>query len=86
MAEIAHGLGLSARSVHRRLSDHGMNFQTLTEQTRRDLAEGLLQDESRSLAEIAFLTGFSEQSAFTRAFKRWVGTTPASYRKDMTQR
>ena len=35
-----------------------------------------------SLAEIAFLTGFSEQSAFTRAFKRWVGTTPASYRKD----
>jgi AraC-like DNA-binding protein len=63
-----------------------MNFQTLTEQTRRDLAEGLLQDESRSLAEIAFLTGFSEQSAFTRAFKRWVGTTPASYRKDMTQR
>jgi AraC-like DNA-binding protein len=86
MAEIAHGLGLSARSFHRRLSDHGMNFQTLTEQTRRDLAEGLLQDESRSLAEIAFLTGFSEQSAFTRAFKRWVGTTPASYRKDMTQR
>jgi AraC-like DNA-binding protein len=86
MAEIARGLGLSARSFHRRLSEHGMSFQSLTEETRRDLAEGLLQDESRSLAEIAFLTGFSEQSAFTRAFKRWVGTTPASYRKDMTQR
>ena len=63
-----------------------MNFQALTEQTRRDLAEGLLQDESRSLAEIAFLTGFSEQSAFTRAFKRWVGVTPATYRKEMAHR
>ncbi len=83
MADIARGLGLSARSFHRRLSEHGMNFQALTEQTRRDLAEGLLRDESRSLAEIAFLTGFSEQSAFTRAFKRWAGTTPASYRKDL---
>lgn len=81
MAEIARGLGLSARSFHRRLSEHGISFQTLTEETRRDLAEGLLRADSHSLAEIAFLTGFSEQSSFTRAFKRWVGTTPASYRK-----
>lgn len=82
MADIARGLGLSARSFHRRLSDHGMSFQTLTEETRRELAEGLLRDEGHSLAEIAFLTGFAEQSSFTRAFKRWVGTTPASYRKE----
>ena len=53
---------------------------------RRALAEGLLRDENHSLAEIAFLTGFSEQSSFTRAFKRWVGTTPASYRKDRMRR
>ncbi|MGB5556833.1 MAG: AraC family transcriptional regulator [Paracoccaceae bacterium] len=86
MADIARGLGLSARSFHRRLSEHGMSFQTLTEDTRRDLAEGLLRDELHSLAEIAFLTGFSEQSSFTRAFKRWVGTTPASYRKDRMSR
>ena len=81
MADIARGQGLSARSFHRRLSEHGMSFQTLTEQTRRELAEGLLREDGHSLAEIAFLTGFSEQSAFTRAFKRWVGMTPASYRK-----
>ncbi|MCR8726738.1 AraC family transcriptional regulator [Frigidibacter sp. ROC022] len=86
MADIARALGLSARSFHRRLSEHGMSFQTLTEDTRRDLAEGLLSDENHSLAEIAFLTGFSEQSSFTRAFKRWVGTTPASYRKDRMSR
>jgi AraC-like DNA-binding protein len=84
MADIARGLGLSARSFHRRLSEHGLSFQSLTEETRRDLAEGLLRDESHSLAEIAFLTGFSEQSAFTRAFKRWMGTTPASYRKSLS--
>lgn len=81
MAEIAKGLGLSGRSFHRRLSDHGLTFQTLTEETRRELAEGLLKDERYSIAEVAFLTGFSEQSSFTRAFKRWLGTTPASYRK-----
>lgn len=86
MADVARGLGLSARSFHRRLSEHGMSFQSLTEETRRELAEGLLRDERHSLAEIAFLTGFSEQSSFTRAFKRWVGRTPAGYRKDRSAR
>ena len=82
MADIARGLGLSVRSFHRKLAEHGVSFQTLTEETRRELAEGMLRDESYSLSEIAFLTGFSEQSAFTRAFKRWVGQTPASFRKE----
>lgn len=84
MAEIARGLGFSVRSFHRRLSDEGRSFQALTEETRRELAEGLLRDEAYSLAEIAFLTGFSEQSSFTRAFKRWMGCTPASFRKERT--
>lgn len=81
MAEIARGLGLSARSYHRRLAEHGLTFQALAEETRRDLAEGLLRDGRHSLAEVAFLTGFAEQSSFTRAFKRWSGHTPAHYRK-----
>ena len=82
MVDIARAVGLSARSFHRRLSEHGVSFQILTEETRRDLAIGLLRDDRHSLAEIAFLTGFAEQSSFTRAFKRWVGQTPASYRKE----
>ncbi|AHM04532.1 Transcriptional regulator, AraC family [Roseibacterium elongatum DSM 19469] len=86
MADVARSLGLSARSFHRRLSEQGKSFQGLTEETRRDLAEGLLRDDRHSLAEIAFLTGFSEQSSFTRAFKRWLGTTPASYRRDHLRR
>lgn len=83
MEEIAKGLGLSTRSFHRRLSEHGLSFQTLIMETRRDLAEGLLKDTHYSLADIAFLTGFSEQSSFTRAFKRWLGVTPAGYRRKL---
>jgi AraC-like DNA-binding protein len=81
MDMVARRLGMSARSLHRRLARDGLTFQALAEDTRRELAEGLLGDHRYSLAEIAFLTGFSEQSAFNRAFKRWVGTTPASYRR-----
>jgi AraC-like DNA-binding protein len=81
MGDIARRLGLSARSFHRRLAEHGLSFQTLTEDTRREIATAMLQDDRYSLSEIAFLTGYSEQSAFNRAFKRWMGVTPAAYRK-----
>jgi len=81
MAEIARRLGMSARSFHRRLAEHGLSFQTLTEETRREIATSMLRDEAYALSEIAFLTGYSEQSAFNRAFKRWMGVTPAAYRK-----
>lgn len=81
MADVAQGLGMSARSFHRRLSEHGLSFQTLAETTRREIALGMLEEDSYSLSEIAFLAGFSEQSAFTRAFKRWTGRTPAQFRR-----
>lgn len=86
MADVARELGISARSFHRRLADHGVSFQTLAEETRREIALGMLSGEAQSLAEIAFLTGFSEQSAFNRAFKRWTGQTPASYRRECVKR
>ena len=81
MADIARRLGLSARSFHRRLAEQGLSFQALTEETRREIAIGMLEDERYALSEIAFLTGYSEQSAFNRAFKRWTGDTPANFRK-----
>ena len=82
MGDVAHSLGMSERTLHRRLAKLGLTFQTLLETSRRQMAEGLLQQTQYSLAEVAFLTGFSEQSAFTRAFKRWLGCTPASFRQD----
>ncbi|WP_420380529.1 helix-turn-helix domain-containing protein [Marivita sp.] len=60
-----------------------MSFQTLAEETRREIALGMLRDENCPFSEIAFLTGFSEQSAFNRAFKRWTNQTPANYRKSL---
>lgn len=83
MAEVARRLGLSARSFHRRLAEQGLSFHTLTEETRREIATAMLQEDHYSLSEIAFLTGYSEQSAFNRAFKRWMGVTPATYRKSL---
>ncbi|MEO1173576.1 MAG: helix-turn-helix domain-containing protein, partial [Myxococcota bacterium] len=64
----------------RRLADLELSFQSLVDEARRELSERLLKHTAYSLAEIAFLTGFSEQSAFNRAFKRWAGQTPRSYR------
>ncbi len=76
----AKRLGMSGRTLQRRLADRGVTYQSLVDEARRQLAEKLLRDTGYSLAEIAYLTGFSEQSAFTRAFKRWAGQTPRSYR------
>ncbi len=80
VSDIASSLGMSARTLQRRLSDQGHSFQSLVDLARQDLAKKLLKDTNYSLAEVAFLTGFSEQSGFTRAFKRWAGQTPRSYR------
>ena len=84
MADIAQKLGLSARSFHRRLSEQGLSFQTLTEETRREIATSMLKEDRYALSEVAFLTGYSEQSAFNRAFKKWMGVTPAIYRKSLS--
>ncbi|MEM9878271.1 MAG: AraC family transcriptional regulator ligand-binding domain-containing protein [Pseudomonadota bacterium] len=81
---IASDLGIGARTLQRRLSDKGRSFQSVVDMARRDLAQRLLRETDYSLAEIAFLTGFSEQSGFTRAFKRWAGQTPRSYRVQST--
>lgn len=80
ISDIAQHLNMSGRTLQRRLSDRGYSFQTLVDESRRQLALQLLEETQYPLAEVAFLTGFSEQSAFNRAFKRWAGQTPRSYR------
>ena len=77
---ITSELGLGTRTLQRRLAETGQTFQSLVDLARQELAQTLLRETNYSLAEIAFLTGFSEQSGFTRAFKRWAGQTPRSYR------
>ncbi len=72
---IARSLGMTARTLQRRLKDEGTGFQALRDDTRRAQAEAYLR-KGMSFAEISFLLGFSEPSAFFRAFKRWTGHTP----------
>ena len=80
MSAVASTFGMSSRTLQRRLGAEGYSFQALVDAARRELAERLLRMSSYSLAEVAFLTGFSEQSAFNRAFRRWAGQTPRSFR------
>jgi AraC-like DNA-binding protein len=80
MNAVARALGLSARSLRRRLYDEGVSFVSIAEGALATLAKQLLSDEERSIQETAYALGFSDPSAFYRAFKRWTGTTPKSYR------
>jgi AraC-like DNA-binding protein len=77
----ARAVGMSERTLYRRLADAGLTYQSVLERTQKSLAENLLSEGAFSIAEVAFLTGFSEQSSFTRAFKRWAGLSPGAYRK-----
>ena len=82
-ASIAKSLGLGHRTLQRRLSRDGETFSQLLEATRRRLAERYLADPKLSLSEVAYLLGYSEQASFYRSFRRWHGTTPAEYRRDI---
>ena len=79
-SQIARRLAISERTLHRQLADHGETFQAIATRARRDAAESLLTTAGHSIADVAFLTRFSDQTAFIRAFKRWLGTTPAAFR------
>ena len=81
MADVARRLAMSERTLHRRLSERSVSFKSLVARTRRDVAENLLRESQYPVTQVAFLTGFSEQSAFHRAFKRWTGHTPAAFRR-----
>jgi len=78
---IAQSLNVSLRSLQRKLNNEDTNYKTLLESTRRELALHYIRETHRSLGEITYLLGFSEPSNFTRAFKRWTGVSPVSYRE-----
>lgn len=78
---VAKQFFMSPRSLHRRLSDEGVVFRELLKETRMLLAKQYLKDKKMSLPEVALMLGYSEQSAFSRAFKIWFGETPLQYQK-----
>lgn len=78
---IASAAGLSIRTLQRRLADHGLDYSTLIDRVRFDHAQNLLRDPNRDLIEIAYDLGYTDASSFTRAFRRWTGSTPTTFRR-----
>lgn len=78
---VAASMHMSVRTLHRKLTDADSNFRTLLVETRRNLAEQYIMDNSLTLTEISLLLGFSEPSSFSRAFKNWTGTAPSEARQ-----
>lgn len=85
LPSIAQELELSQRTLQRKLNETGTNFQQILDRTRHELAKDYLRQRQLSLADIAFLLGYQEQSAFNHAFKEWTGVSPGLYR-DMLDR
>ena len=78
--DVARSLGMSKRTLARKLSDEGLNFTEVLQQLRRDLAVRYLDDPKLHISKIAWLLGFNEVSAFTHACRRWTGKTPSQMR------
>jgi AraC-like DNA-binding protein len=85
LEQVAYEMRMTPRVLYRRLAAQGLNFRELRESALQQLAEQHLRDGRLSLADVALLLGYSEQSAFTRAFKRWTGHTPTQWREEQAQ-
>jgi transcriptional regulator GlxA family with amidase domain len=81
VAKVAKSLGMSARTMQRRLGELGTTYQDVLEDVRRRSARRLLADTDLDMGEVAFLVGFEEVSSFVRAFHVWEGTAPAKWRE-----
>lgn len=83
LERVAQVLHLAPRTLQRRLAGHGLSWQQWLDRNREQLARQYLGDPSLGLSDIALLLGFSEQSAFSRAFRRWTGTSPGRFRRQL---
>jgi AraC-like DNA-binding protein len=81
VSAVARDLATSVRTLQRRLAETGLSYQELLDRSRCEAAERHLRDPSLSISEIAWLLGYSEASAFHRAFRRWQGVSPQAFRE-----
>jgi AraC-like DNA-binding protein len=80
LISVAKRLGTSARTLQRRLAGEGVSYERLLDDLRKTMALNLLVDVHLPITRIAAMVGFANPSAFTRAFRRWTGKSPAEYR------
>jgi AraC-like DNA-binding protein len=78
---LAAAMNMTAATLRRRLHEEGTSYQAIKDQLRRDLAISYLSDSTRSALDIGLELGFSERSAFHRAFKKWTGASPGEFRR-----
>jgi AraC-like DNA-binding protein len=83
IGRIAKKLATSERTLQRRLGDAGTSYAALLDGVRLEWAKTYLEQADVGLCEVSWLLGFSEQSAFTRAFKRWTGMSPGRFRQQL---
>ncbi len=83
LEKLASAMSTNIRTLQRQLNSEDINYQTLLDQVRQQLALIYICQPELSLIDIAFLLGFAEQSSFQRAFKRWTKQTPGRYRKNI---
>jgi AraC-like DNA-binding protein len=79
---VAKDLAVSPRSLQNKLKEEGMTFRELLDELRKETALSLLKDPEVTLYDVSFLLGFSEQSSFNHAFRRWTGASPNAYRRE----
>jgi AraC-like DNA-binding protein len=84
-SEVARKLGMSQRTLARRLAAKGLSFTTILDEMKCDLAKRYLGEANLPITTIAWLLGYQEVSAFTHAFKRWTGKTPKQVRTRISQ-
>ncbi len=82
--EVARTLHLSTRTLQRKLAGAGASFSEVSDGVRSELAKEYLSDRDVRISEVAFLLGFSEQSSFNRAFRRWTGQPPRRWREKVS--
>jgi AraC-like DNA-binding protein len=85
-ATIARRMNRSLSTLQRQLQNEGTSYQEIREETRSALAREYVRDEDLSLSQVAYMLGFSDQSNFSRAFKRWTGQSPREFRGGTEQR
>jgi AraC-like DNA-binding protein len=77
---MAARLGVSRRTLHRRLQPHGVTYEQLLDDVRCGLAQQMLRHSHASMTDIALALNYANASAFTRAFRRWTGSPPTDWK------
>ena len=86
LADVAYDLGMSERTLQRRITEEGTTFRDLVMEARQELGRTLLSDPAADIDEVACLLGYQDTSSFYRAFREWEGVTPSQWREQRAER